>query len=398
MNNGMHLRASAMFYAVTAALLIGAVTGSTVLLDHHHNLRVVRALAREHAKDRALAALHRAPSIGADGAGWSGPLDPFQDQAGEVEVQVRPWGLFEAVSATAIVADRTVVLEGLRGRYLDMTATLYLAPRAGPLHLCGDARVQGTVFLPRADVRRGHIEGRPFTGERFVDGVVRSSATLTRVVDPALRQRVLRTLDAASEPPHPVVRVGRTVNDPGLPAGAWILGGDSLWIGPDCALRNALVTASTILIAPGVSGTMQCFADRRIDVGEEVVLEFPSVLCTIRRAGAADRAPIHLDRGAHVQGTIVALDEAVRGAAEPLVRMAPGTVLDGELVVEGAVDIRGTVHGRVVAGTLAVHTSASFYSDHVLDGRILPPRAPAVAAGLLDVDTGPALLTWTERP
>ncbi|MBK9274180.1 MAG: hypothetical protein IPM49_06540 [Flavobacteriales bacterium] len=388
-----------MFYAVTVALLIGSVSSSIILLDHHQNLRASRVLAREHARDLALAALYTAPTLTAGEPSWRGWLDPFRTGQRSVEVQVEPWGLFEAVSATATHADRTVKATGLRGRYLDTTSTLRIDRRAGLLHMCGDARVRGRAYLPRTEVRRGHIAGRPFTGHRLIDATVHlSAAHPAAAFNTSMHERVR----------HVMVHLGRTtadpvtasghLNDPGLAQQVVIVSRDTLVIGPACALRNAIIRAPFIRLLGGVRGSVQCFADRGIRVDSAAVLEFPSALCTVRGPQDARVAPIVIASGAQVQGTVLALDASIRGKAEPIVVLEHGAVLDGELFAQGAADVRGMVHGRVIVGSLSVRTDGSLFGDHLLDGEIGPARTTLVSAGTLEADREPSLLTWSEIP
>ncbi len=388
-----------MFYAVTVAVLIGSVSSSIVLLDHHQNLRVSRVLAMEHARDLALAALHTAPPLTAAAPAWSGRLDPFRSGQRTVEVQVEPWGLFEAVSATATHADRTVKATGLRGRYLDTMATLHIDRRAGLLHMCGDARVHGRAFVPRAEVRRGHIAGKPLTGHRLIDAVVHSSSEhQITVINADVHRRVRHVMDELDHASAGHTTAAGHLNDPGLAQQVVIMSRDTLVIGPACALRNAIIRAPFIRLLGGVRGSVQCFADRGIRVDSAAVLEFPSALCTVRGPQDARVAPIVIASGAQVQGTVLALDGSIRGKSEPLVVLERGAVLDGELFAQGAADIRGLVHGRAIVGSLCVRTDGSLFGDHLLDGEIGPARTTLVSAGTLGTDREPCLLTWSVIP
>lgn len=384
---------SALFYAVTVALLVGMVMGSMVLLTHFRSLHAERWLAQErvasNARSASFAALHGDPTN--DGVHLQ--LDLFGDGSDSAEVRLIPWGGLDLIRSRAWHADQEATITGYGGYEFQDDVVLDLARTAGPLHLCGDARLIGDVRVPMADVRRGHIEGRPFTGNELVHGRILRSSDEHGTLRSSLAERVhglcagtawdaeehialpedgiYRTdLDGTDALPV-LVFTGRThLTGLDLRGPIIIRCNDSLSIDADNSMDMVIIQAPYITIDPGAMISAQCFASLGIAVGEGAELRFPSLLAVWRDDHSSDAARIILAEHARVVGGVLAVDRSIRGRQDGSISIAAGSRVHGEVYAEGGVQLLGELYGTLTAREFTLRTPASVYRGHLLDGTI----------------------------
>lgn len=392
-----------MFHAVTLAVVIGGAMGALVLMVHLRNERTGRWLHLERVRSQVTSATHWAAHHQALDAP---PLSrPLFEGAGDTVTMVRiAFGMLDLIRVSASVQGRVVYEEVLAGGAFPTDRVLELDGRAGPLQLAGDARVIGNVRVPGADVRRGYIEGKPFSGSTLVEGAVeRQEGRLTIVMEED-RRRVARFAGAgAVGQPSPceegtgISRAERsadatvpfiqlsgptTWSHATLDGPAVIACDDTLTIAGDAVLRHCLIRAPFIRFSKGFQGTVQAFATQGIDVEEEVELTYPSLLAVVRDARRDDAAFIAIGTGAHVQGGVWLLDEAVRGRSGASLRIDADAVVEGEVLVEGSVQHHGVIRGILKAQEFLLRTASSIYRGYLMDGSLEPwPEAQGWAFG-----------------
>lgn len=387
------LRASALFYAVTVSVLIAMVTGSMMLLVHYRNMETERWLARERSASNARSAVRWAMSSFDGSAGAIECVDLFGKRRDSVLVRMTSYGLLDRIAARAWVAGQQTDISAFTGGRAEEGNVLVLGTADAKVNLCGDARVHGDVLVPNADVERGYIEGRAFTGERLVEGgVAASSGNFPAVSQDRIRslERYCRRyrgqqedtvtwaiaegedLDATPDvfAATPVVFMGasRRLSGVSLKGPLIVRSGDSLEIASDCDLDMVIVEAPYIKIKAGASLTVQCFAETGINVEEHASLLYPSVLALMPQGGPENSATINIGPDAILEGSIVALRDLGKGDQAVGVNIAPGALVRGVVYAQGAVQHQGTIHGRLCAEGLILRTSSSTYRGYLLDG------------------------------
>lgn len=388
------LKASALFYAITVALLIGLVMGAMVLLTHFRNVRTERWLTHErvasNARSAAYAALYRAtPDVGVV------YLDLFGNGRDSAAVEVLAWGAMDLVRVRAWHGDQEATITAFAGRSFDDRLVLDLPRSAGPVHVCGDARIRGNVRVPQADVRRGHIEGRPYSGDRLVDGDVLRSSDTPPVLRDELAGRLERmcsgtlvqgqafeqvaegqgsVLINAQSGPLPLLSfTGPThLKDLHLRGPLLIRCNDSLSLDAVNELDLVMIQAPFIAIDPDAEFSVQCFASKGILVGAGARLIFPSLLAVWRDDRLAEGMHITIDPDALVQGAVIAIDRSIRGREQGSVVIHPGAIVQGELYAEGSVQHQGELSGTLIARELILRTLSTVYHGHLLDGTLHP--------------------------
>lgn len=398
------LRASALFYAVTVALLVGMVTSALILLVHFRNMETERWLAGQRALANARSAIRLAAASG-DPRTTEHALDLFGSGEDSVFVRMRPYGLLDHVAARARIADRWAVESAFAGgRNADARVLVLGRGDGSAVHLCGDARVLGDAAVPDADVRRGYIESRPFTGERLVEGALQASEGNVSLSDPMMLQRIAANChrlamedqwpvpweraavpDSTSDPfaPFPLVELTGIRELDGLSfTGPLILrSADTLVLGAGLRLDMVIVQAPFITVAAEAMLVAQCFADQGIHVEQGAKLLYPSAL-VVMSDGRGGHASVTIDADAVVEGAVVACMDPGDRKGTALVTTRPGTLVRGEVFSEGLLEHRGVLKGTAAAGALILHTASSTYRGYLLDGVLARPE-PGIRIGAL---------------
>jgi|694.fasta_scaffold69064_3 hypothetical protein len=412
MNQRGRLRASALFYAVTVALVIAMVTGSSVLLAHYRMVEVERWLA-----------LQRAASNARSGITWAltqqpGPKrrDPlFAGDTSTVEWSRMPYGLFDLITVRDSEGNRTVSRSAYAAILERKGPVLSLPKGSGPLHLCGDARIHGDAIVHQADLRRGYIDGRPYTGEQLIDGTVSASERPNPGLEAAWRSRVQAACERGLLEGQVIVDAetlaqrSDEVFPPTMPVLIWtarhlsarsfqgpliIRSEDTLVIDPDAELDMVMLQAPYIDIRSKAGITVQCFATRGIHVATAVHLAHPSLLCVMPGRGDEGHVGITLDSNAVVLGGVLAIRSTTTTGAAPQIAIGPNALVLGTVHCEGGVELRGEVDGRVTADHLVVRTSSSTYQGYLLDGVLRPDTLGGALSVAPDPRSNWSIVKW----
>ncbi|MCB0770933.1 MAG: hypothetical protein KDC00_11070 [Flavobacteriales bacterium] len=387
------LQASALFYAITVVLIVGMMMSSLVLLTHFRNLSAIRWVNKQRINENCRSAAYLALGHAQDRHGVV-RTDLYGDGSDSVETQVIPWGVFDLVHARAWIGDQETNALGLAGALFEMRRVLDLHRSSGPLHVCGDARIRGNVRIPQADVRRGHIEGKPFTGDQPVEGDVMRAANeqlrlrtdLEQEVEEGCRGAYLGELLPIESGPDRTIRssheglqdgvLSMRFSGPTHLSGYRIHGpmviqcNDTLFIDATNELHLVIIQAPFIRVGSGARFSAQCFASAGIHLEAEAELRFPSVLAIWHDSRSSTAARIRLDSGSVVEGAVIAVDRSVRNRDQASILIEPGATVLGEVFAEGAVQHSGTVKGVIHANELILRTASSMYRGYLMDGVI----------------------------
>lgn len=413
------LRASALFYAVTVALLIGMVSAAIVLLAHFREVETERWLAQERATSNARSAVQLACAGGITDA-QAQAVDLFGDGADSVLVHAEDLGLLDRVAVRAWVGPDEVELSAIIGpRAGDPRVLVLGGADIGALNVCGDTRITGDVVVPNADVRRGYIEGRPFAHEQLVDGAITASPRGSIAVGSAVIDRIQRSLgrltgtgavpltlaglafrtdtgDAFAPVPVVDLHGQRSIDQLRLKGPLVLRSADTLEIGADVDLDMVVVQAPFIAIRTLRPATVQCFAERGVEVGAGTVLSYPSAVVVIAEAEDAGQCGVTLDSAAVVEGAVIAAVTARSSSTRSAVSIAPYATVRGEVLCDGLVEQRGTVQGTVWANGISLRTASSTYRGHLLDAILeRPPLGAEMGALATRNDEHKQVLRWT---
>jgi len=345
-------------------------------------------------------------------------LDLYGQGNDSVQLEKRPWGLFDVVIARASKSGRQDTVMALVGSHFAAPglAALYVADGQKPLSLIGTSQVVGDCYTPRSGIRPGflstHNQPQP---KELVTGQIRiSKASLPVRVDSTVnclrdfsqgavaawlprQAQALRTLHSISrsfsQPPLVWFQTRpATIQHVALSGPIVLVSTHKLLLESDARLDNVLIIAPVVVVKSGFQGRIQVFARDTIQVQADCQLAYPSALCAYNTQGAAT---VLLGERSQVSGIVLAATPT--GSTAPsLLRMHESTRVAGQVYAADVLENCGQITGTVMCRRLGYATASSFYENYLVDSRIERDLLPAdfLSAKLLNPAASLGILAW----
>jgi hypothetical protein len=338
----------------------------------------------------------------------------FGEGIDSVELKKKKWGAFTIIESTALHRNRRQSKIALFGAPISpKQANLYLTENGRPISLCGDARIEGTCFLPKAGLKRAYIEGKNYTGGKMVYGTVQPAQKqlpalqngfideLTDVngeVSPWNSEEDSILVSFAEEGVHLLSDYFISIENVVIKGQVIIEAKDSIFVGRNAKLENAVLKSKVIYIESGFSGTAQFFASERIILEDGVSLKYPSVLTVIEELYPTDRsAEIIIGTQSQVIGTVLLYSKSPNFRKPLQLTVKTKGEIDGFVYCAGKTQVKGTIKGSLYSQKLFLKTASSSYENHLLDGRILADLPKDfVVANLLEETEVLQQIAWVE--
>ena len=337
-------------------------------------------------------------------------LDLFGQEKDSVAIERKEWGLLDSWFLTAFTGRHTLQKAYLSGEHPGGDSlALYLAGNNRPLSLCGKTLIRGDVKLSKQGVKRAYIEGQNFVGTRLVHGVVGQSTTALPELNEDLDGRIkswsggsfnevntlqhLNELNAIKGKADSclLVRAKQEVVLSGGQDLAWtiIYSGTKIKVG-NCSMENCILVAPEIEIFTPFRGSVQCFATRKVNIGEGVRLDYPS---NIVLSTTAAKSEVNIKESATVDGGIlVIMQNKFPQKNWARLNLEKKSLVRGRVYVDGIVQQKGNIIGSLTTRLFYLKTPSSVYENHLLnvsiDRSLLPHNYIATYSGQLDAKIG----------
>lgn len=396
------LKAGAMFFAVTVALIIAMLSGTMVMYAYLNRTdfeQTNQQLTAQRNARSGIELLLARPEVVAVGS--STQLDLFGNSLDQVTLERKQWGGFEIGVCTATRGNHMHSKAAIIGANLhpDAQMALYLADQKKPLSLCGHTVLKGTCYLPEAGVKRAYIEGQTFVGQQLVQGTVeRSKRQLPNVNQEMLRQN-MRYIQGEFPPNDSVIDIHKlpptlhrgfaektliaatdgpiSLTSGSISGNVRIVSPVSVFIGAEVQLQDAIVHAPVIVVEDGFTGRTQLFASDSLAIGRNCNLHYPSVVALARRPDKKT-AELRIGSGSVLNAVVVAWQQQVGVRNHLRVQIAENALVHGQLATNGLVELQGSIHGSLVCNGFTLRTPSSVYENHllnaVIDQRKLSPH------------------------
>ncbi|WP_226180714.1 hypothetical protein [Hymenobacter lucidus] len=346
-------------------------------------------------------------------------FDLFGAEKDSVQVEKRPWGVFDTGIVVAHQGTERDTLLALLGCHFDETgrAALYLADTNTPVAV-GGGQIIGTSYLPKAGIRPyvGGLVTNP-APSASIRGQVRESqhslpietadvirqlskydiAQLREWLPPATQTRSLARVMQHSFADLPLL-VEHTTTSPlahvSLSGNIILTSNQRLIIEPTAQLNNILLIAPVIVFKKGFSGQVQALARDTIILEEGCRLTYPSALCA---SSSTTNAVVLLGANSAVSGAVLAVSTGpnLYGAT---IRMSPGALVEGQVLTSGQLENCAQVHGSVVAHQLLYRTPSTFFTNYfinaTIDRPILSPHF--ITTPILNSASKTAVVSWLQ--
>jgi hypothetical protein len=248
------------------------------------------------------------------------------DSETDFRLYVRPWGLYERVTATMNEgAQHSIRMIGKQVEEVH-AAALWVCSRETSLAFAGSTTIEGKAYVPHAGINYLQFNDTPFSGIPLERGSI------------ALSTRELPAVDTIA-----VHRMDELLQTQGME--------DVVYLSGNKLLLDTIITARKIVVEDGfVGASLQLVASDTVIIGEGAELRYPS---GVYLHGNKGKTFLQLGNNAHLSGYAIVFGE---GEDAPFTsslearchyRQDSTTRFRGLLYVDGIAHIEGQVSGAV---------------------------------------------------
>lgn len=330
------------------------------------------------------------------------------------------WGVFEKVTSQSKTKKKVftkVALVGAKQNELQPTA-LYLQDNKKPLVLVGNTFIQGLTYLPELGVKPGTISGQSYYGEQLIYGSTQHSGQL-----PKLQAELLNELKGISnidliqakawqnngnkkvsfvEPLH-IMYSANTIrlSNSELSGHIIIKSQSKIVVDASSKLKDIVLIAPEIEIKSSTVGNFQAIASKKITVGTNCRLDYPSALVVIEQKktetdSISNTKNYSIDIQGHstVKGVVLFLGEPKEQNFEAQINISENASVEGDLYCNQNLDLKGEVKGTVYTSNFVTKAFGSIYQNHLLNARISKNDLQEEYVGMLFNESQKDIVKW----
>jgi hypothetical protein len=387
------VRAGSLYFAIFISFISAILLSSLIVLTWHNNMYITTQIEREQVESNCRSGILFAlkdSTLSFSGNEDSVSLYGDEDRKDMVYMKKRAWGVYEIVESKAQAygykASR-IALVGSDLRSGDSTA-LYMADLDRYLSVSGNTNLIGTCFLPKIGLRRAYIEGQSFTGEKIIDGKVKTSTSYLPILhtkilesnkvyfrdtlpedDSIIDFSTIEGMDSLEQSfkNRTITLVSKNeiiLNNIKLRGNIRILSLREIYVTEKASLENVILYAPSIFFNQKFKGQLQAFAQDSMIVGENCDFRFPSTLGIINEN--INGISLDIMRNTKLVGCIFLSQESV-ASNKPILRIDKNVIIHGQAYCPGIVEILGKVEGSLYCESFTLRTSSAFYENHLLN-------------------------------
>lgn len=330
-------------------------------------------------------------------------IDLYKDSLAMVRLTREDWGIFDIVTASAGWKNLFLSRSGLFGEVIDSKdPALYVADHGITVSLSGNSLIRGNSFIPGGVFRTASVEGQPFRNKTTSEGEVHRSESDIPEPDPKLDSTLTsiyngdvigfnlsginRKNSLSIENPFCSASVVYFSPVDAILSGLTFRGrimiyaSGTVFIDRTTSLEDVIIVARRIIVDDEFIGSFQGFAIDSIGIGDNVSINYPSVLAiSPANDGDATSSDTHITLGSNtiIKGCIL-----LKGQKEKCRLVIPGsTSVTGQVYCSGTVQMEGKVYGSLFCDGFSFRSENSTYINHLLNIDIDINRLPDGFAG-----------------
>ena len=356
---------------------------------------------------------------------------PYNEQAAivvsvennaETTINKAHWGVFDVATITSTKGKETFTKTALLGGYQQQKTALYLQDLNQPLVLVGKTRIEGKTYLPEQGVKRGTIAGHSYMGNQLIYGNSnQSSDQLPKILNTNYLKMVTneilskednifieleentRWVNSFLEPTK--IISNNTLFDlrfVELTGNIVIHSSVKIKVYPSAKLKDVILIAPQIEIIDKVTGNFQGFAKKKIVVGKNCELGYPTALIitkkekpqSIPQNSTEDINQIIINKNTSVKGIIAFITQDKTDNYKPQIVLGENTVITGEVYCNQNIELKGMVKGSIYTKGFIANQFGSVYKNHIYNGKILSNDLPPQYCGLSLKNTQQKVAKW----
>lgn len=392
------LKASSLFYAIVISVIIAIVSSSFILFAYisHIDFETFQMNKRIHLNARSgLNLLLSEQSLVEPGQTVN--IDLYGTGDDSVTLSRKRWGIYEVHSSQARFKNNVANQMVLSGYLPDTNKlfSLYVSDNDKPIALCGNTKIKGTAYLPKAGVKRAYIEGQSYTGTEMIYGNIKESKSSAPKYNEQAVKNIQQLLAGVLNPEHDsIIAISKdlsgdsiqnsfanktlvftssnpiTISNGVYEGNIIIASARQIKVSATAQLKDVILLAPKIIFEKDVKGALQAFAGDSIIVNKNVSLHYPSVLGVLKDDDYSNTGAVVLTEKDTVMGLVFALKVNDDPLKQAMVSLQNDTYIYGTVYSNSFLQPQGEVRGNVIAEKIILSTPSSVYENHLLNARI----------------------------
>jgi hypothetical protein len=379
------IRANSLLYAIYICLIVSILCGAMLYysnlynqLNLHYNLREEMFLNNQSIVNYALGNKLISTEI-------------LHDDTSGIEgfYETKQYGLFTLLLTKTVLRNDTVASANIVGAFSNDKTGIHMANFGKSLNYSGKVKISGDNYLPNKFIEPTYINNE--RNDLSVKGKIDISEIILPNINPEFK-KVFENIDgqktAVSELEKQKdslffnsfynktkdVYVSSILSNVIFKGNFILRSKDSIRVRKSVVLEDVILIAPKISFEEGFTGTVQAFSTNGIDLEEEVILNYPSILCLYSEN--IPESKIRIKKECKITGAVVLFGNTIETIDKHTVEMQEHGLIFGDVYCTGKLFLKSTVYGSVYTNKFFYQTASSTYENLVKDIEINALKRP----------------------
>lgn len=307
----------------------------------------------------------------------------------EGRYKTKPYGLLSLLLSESSIGNDTVTAAHFVGSFnIDKTA-IYLTNISKPLSYSGAVKLIGDTRLPSTFIETAYINNSTNkltnTGKTTVSEISlpELNENFKQVFENAEgRNLTFRDIEKQKDSLYfnsffnatKEIQVGTSLSNMIIKGNFILRSKDSIRVQKNMVLEDVILIAPKITFESGFTGTLQAFATKGIELGEKVILNYPSVVCVYNKT--ADETNIKIKKESIISGAIVLFGTTEETLDQNSIEIAEDGLIRGDIYCTGRLFLRSNVYGSVYTNRFFIKTPGSVHDNTISNVEINTEKRP----------------------
>jgi cytoskeletal protein CcmA (bactofilin family) len=353
-------------------------------------------------------------------------IDFVKKENQTIKVHLSQWGIFEKAFTITQFRKKKFTKTALIGSRINSeeSPTLFLQETQNPLTIVGNTSIKGIAYLPSQGVKPGYISGNSYNGSQLIYGTIEKSTPILpklgkNVIDvlvfylkdykPMSQEdyinlqtnlRIINSFKGKTKGAHSkgiIILENREIT------GNIIIKSDTLIrIRRTALLKDLILIAPIIEIEDGTTGNFQAIASKRITVGKECKLSYPSALVLFQDnkenqntiSDSKLENQIFIDSRTIIKGSVCYFQTKELADFQTQIVLEIEVRIKGQVYCYGNLELKGAVSGSVYTKQFVANQAGSIFVNHIYNGMIENENIPTIFGGIVFENEPKTVMKW----
>lgn len=345
-----------------------------------------------------------------------------------IKTHLSQWGVFQKGTSTAQFRKKKFTKTAIIGSVIisDRSPTLYLQQTHNPLTVVGNTKIQGIAYLPVQGVHTGYIDGNSYYGSQLIYGRTEKSTSELPKLEKAFLESInfyIKEYKINSQEDFINLNSSRriinsfkektkgfysentiTLEDKIITGNIIIKSETSITIKKTAVLKDIILIAPVIEIEDGTISCFQAIASKKITLGKNCSLDYPSALLLFQdnKSSTPDNSnsnsfandQIFIDTGSTVKGCVTYLQTKEITDFQTQIILEKNSRIKGQVYCNGNFELKGTVSGSVYTKQFTANQAGSIFINHLYNAVIENENMPKFYGSIVLEQEPKTILKW----